>query len=195
MICNVDIQIGALNLVFAIICAFLASARGRNPIGWFLLGLLISCIAFILLIILPDLKEEAQRLQRRDKETRRLREQLKKERHVSDERHRVQRARLEAHDQRLGLDTGEAERRLIDEGLAPPPLTDSDAPPAAGASSPDTLWFHGSGGVQNGPIPEFELRDLLRRRQLDGDTLVWHQGMIDWMPANEVPELRDDLPS
>ena len=46
-------------------------------------------------------------------------------------------------------------------------------------------YYMAKNGQQFGPMEESEL-------QLNGltpDTLVWHEGMAQWLPAAQVPEL------
>ena len=45
------------------------------------------------------------------------------------------------------------------------------------------------GYQRNGPISEFEVIEHLRNGLIPSDTLVWHEGMADWAPASDVPEL------
>jgi hypothetical protein len=47
-------------LLFAFITAVAASARGRNWFGWFLLGMLFSFFALILVLVLPSLNQAAE---------------------------------------------------------------------------------------------------------------------------------------
>ena len=49
----VFVTILVMNLLFAILCAWVAAERGREPFGWFLLGLLLGIIAFIPLAMVP----------------------------------------------------------------------------------------------------------------------------------------------
>lgn len=51
------------------------------------------------------------------------------------------------------------------------------------------IWFHASGGQQKGPFPEAQFRDLIARRIVQSDTLVWAEGMVGWQKAGEVPGL------
>lgn len=50
-------------------------------------------------------------------------------------------------------------------------------------------YFIITNNVQQGP---FSL-DELRQRGIQSDTLVWHEGMADWQPAWQVPELHELL--
>lgn len=47
----------ALWLFFAGLVAWMASARGRDPVVWFFIGLLSSLIGFLVLVFKPNLKE------------------------------------------------------------------------------------------------------------------------------------------
>ena len=50
-------------------------------------------------------------------------------------------------------------------------------------------WFYASEGQQKGPFPEAQLRDLIARGTVRGDTLVWTEGMSGWQKALEIPGL------
>ena len=50
-------------------------------------------------------------------------------------------------------------------------------------------WFYASGGQQQGPYPEAQLRDLITRGMVSADTLVWTEGMSGWQRAGDVPGL------
>ena len=169
---------------FGIVCAVMAPGRGRGAVGWFFIGVATQCLGIVLLLVLPNLKEEEAKQRRREEDQRRLREQLKKERQIADERHGLHRVRLDVHDRALGLDTtpAEAAAQLPD---APPPLP---ALPAQPAPPPEPQWYHAQGGTRQGPVPRTQLRTLWHAGQLDGDTLVWRQGMADWAPFASVRE-------
>jgi len=62
-------------------------------------------------------------------------------------------------------------------GGAPPPL-----PQAAG-------FFVAIGGQQSGPFDMATLQQHVQSGQLTKDTLVWKQGMPNWVAAGQVPEL------
>lgn len=44
-------------------------------------------------------------------------------------------------------------------------------------------WFYVRDGAQSGPVPEDEVLHLIRNGNIDGETLVWADGMADWEPA------------
>ncbi len=103
--------------VFGVICAAVASGRGRSGVAWFFVGFLFVCLGLVVLLALPDVKKEEERHKRQAQENRRLREQIKKERQVADGRHGGVERRLRAHDVALDLDTGGA--ASLEPGTAP----------------------------------------------------------------------------
>jgi hypothetical protein len=52
-----------------------------------------------------------------------------------------------------------------------------------------TLWYYSKMGIQQGPVPEDELRTKIRRGEIGGLNLVWREGMADWLPLAQVSEL------
>lgn len=68
---------------------------------------------------------------------------------------------------------------------AAPPAPPSAAPPPV----PQRQWFLAFGGAAHGPLAESALDGEARAGRLKRDTLVWREGMADWKPASEVPEL------
>ena len=177
----------AINLgvaaIFGIICAVIAAGRGRSAVGWFFVGFFASCIGLILVLVLPDLKKEEEKQRRQSLETRRLQEQLAKERQIADQRHGLVERRLGAHDQALGLDTG-----------APDPLlTNAAAPPALPSSPTGAPWFYARGTERMGPVTAETIRHLLRAKAIDSETLVWRDGMPDWTAVVKTEEFRGDV--
>lgn len=51
-------------------------------------------------------------------------------------------------------------------------------------------WHYGSSAGQHGPVEENELRALIASGNVGPETLVWRDGMSDWLPLGSVPELR-----
>jgi membrane protease subunit (stomatin/prohibitin family) len=67
-------------------------------------------------------------------------------------------------------------------------------PPAAGPAVPpplpqQTRWFVGVGGAQQGPYDESTLSGMVGAGTLSRATLVWREGMANWLPSEQVPEL------
>ena len=164
--------------IFGIICAIIANNRGRSAAGWFFVGLFLDCIGLILVLCLPDLKKEEERDRRRKLEHRRLREQLAKERQVSDSRNTNVERRLGAHDEALGLDTSK------------PPELPSAAPPLQ--ISDDAQWFYARNNERQGPVSAETLRHLKQASAIGDDTLVWCEGMPDWTPLKRAEPFTKD---
>ncbi|MEK7950216.1 GYF domain-containing protein [Luteolibacter soli] len=51
-------------------------------------------------------------------------------------------------------------------------------------------WYYGSSAGQTGPVEEHELRTLIASGGVGPETLVWRDGMKDWLPLQSVPELQ-----
>ncbi len=73
-------------------------------------------------------------------------------------------------------------------------MTMSGALGAARATSPPALpatagYFVAVDGRQQGPYPLEQVAAALGRGEIDGDTLVWTQGMPAWTPAAQVSRL------
>ena len=51
---GVFVAIGSI--IAAIVCAIIAAAKGRNPIGWGILGLFFSILTLIVISIIPSKK-------------------------------------------------------------------------------------------------------------------------------------------
>ena len=47
-------------------------------------------------------------------------------------------------------------------------------------------WFYAKDGRQLGPVSESELGQLLRTGAITADSLVWHDGMAEWLPYRTV---------
>src|SRR5690606_26488238 len=98
----------------------------------------------------------------------------------------------------LGLGMGIAAGQRMAASLgptAPPAASTPPAPPAAAAPvTPPPLpvqdqWFLGVGGQQLGPYDTAGLAAQVSAGTLTATTLVWKQGMAQWTPAGQVPEL------
>ncbi|MCR9244752.1 MAG: DUF4339 domain-containing protein [bacterium] len=174
---DIDIGAGSGGVLFGIICAVIAPGRGRSALAWFFIGLFTSCIGLVILLVLPDLSQQQDTDAKHRKEMRRLREQLKKERQVADSRHQVHADRLDAHDRALGMDTAEP---------LPPPEPEPELPPPPPPAEPsEPMWFFAAVDKQLGPVAESQLRALREGGTIDDDTLVWREGMDDWLPYRD----------
>ncbi len=184
-------------IVFGIVCATVASGRGRSPVGWFFIGFLFSCLGLIVLLVIPDLKVEAARHERLRGENRKLRERLRKDRQIADARHEESQRRLHVHDKALGMDTApelanpEVPKERI--SAAPPP----PVPPAADSTATHDFeaseWYYAEGADRLGPVNFGELRRLWREGTVGATTLVWRESMDDWSALGAIPDLEEAL--
>ena len=51
------------------------------------------------------------------------------------------------------------------------------------------MWYYSQNNQQLGPVSEEQLKSLLSSASLPGSSLVWKEGMTDWKPVTEIPEL------
>lgn len=49
-------------------------------------------------------------------------------------------------------------------------------------------WYYGSSAGQHGPVEENELRAMIASGGVGPQTLVWRDGMRDWVPLQSIPE-------
>jgi hypothetical protein len=49
-------------------------------------------------------------------------------------------------------------------------------------------WYYGLNGKQEGPVEEDEVRAMLASGMINGQTIVWREGMNEWLPMLQVPE-------
>lgn len=52
-----------------------------------------------------------------------------------------------------------------------------------------SIWYFVEGSERRGPIDEAALAQQLQSGALPADTLVWRDGMSDWLPASQISEL------
>ncbi|NWK54018.1 CD225/dispanin family protein [Verrucomicrobiaceae bacterium N1E253] len=50
-------------------------------------------------------------------------------------------------------------------------------------------WYYSQNGAQHGPVPEQELKNLIANQQIRTTDMAWHDGMPNWLPISQVPEL------
>jgi len=132
-----DAAILVINLIVRVICgaiaAAIASHKGRSAVGWFFAGFFIVLLGIIIVACLSNLTVERRRDQYSQQENRRLREQLMQEQIKNEAFRRHAMARLDTHDNQLGVDTRSVVSALPapDGTYATPQLEDlSQAQPA-----------------------------------------------------------------
>jgi hypothetical protein len=193
------------NLVFACACAAIAKSKGRSAVGWFFAGLVITCIGLIIILCLSDEKAAARQREKAGGERRRLREQLRQERMKTEAYRRHTAARLDAHDDSLGVDTrslgglpeghGQQGGNVLPEGSPAADFVHDQGSqpsviPTAGSAAPGSRvkeWFYELGGESRGPVSEAAVRMGLGNGKLEATTLIWREGMPNWQAISEVP--------
>ena len=100
-------------------------------------------------------------------------------------------ARLDQHDESLGVDTRQTAPALTNSQAAPAAnlafSTGEDPPPPTGF--PSENWYVDNNGEQDGPYGWPVIYRRAQQGTLTPETKVWAEGMADWMPASEVPNL------
>lgn len=55
------------------------------------------------------------------------------------------------------------------------------------------MWYFEKGGMQQGPEETESVQQRLQNGELSGNTLVWREGMADWIPLSQVAELNGSM--
>ena len=71
---------------------------------------------------------------------------------------------------------------------APPSLPQIGS--RSGPSMPGALWYYNVAGELYGPVSIFDLRGMISAANLRLDDYVWKEGMPNWLPISQVPELK-----
>jgi len=181
-----------IQLVIITICGFIAAAiansKGRSVVGWFFGGFLLGIVGVIIVAVLPNLKAQREKEEYAERENRRLREQLRQERIKAESFRRHAQARLDTHDEHLGIDSRGAEARLTGPNDRNAGLLEGDSP--GGGST--AHWYYEQSGQAIGPTTAEDIKQQLRGGTLAGQTLVWNESLGDWAPAHAVAEFRGD---
>ena len=48
-------------------------------------------------------------------------------------------------------------------------------------------WYYNENGKPTGPVTLADVQQLFAAGRINGGTLVWHQTLVQWMPAGQVP--------
>lgn len=177
-------------LVFGGIVAAIASSKGRNPVGWFFIGAFFFCIAIIIILVLPNLKEQQAKEQRLEEENRRIREQVRQEQMRLEAFRQQTNNRLDRHDQVLQIDTAPRMESPLGLGGA------AGMPPALPNGAQDDqrpIWFYVKGANRCGPVSLGAMRALFAGGEVNADSLFWRAGLSEWQPGRNVPEIRSLL--
>ena len=47
-------------------------------------------------------------------------------------------------------------------------------------------WYYAVGGRQQGPVDDAQLDAMLQSGQINQDTLIWRDGMANWLPLRQA---------
>lgn len=56
-------------------------------------------------------------------------------------------------------------------------------------------WYYAKNGNQNGPLPTEDMKDRIAMGEISPTDLAWTEGMADWMPVSQIPELKVEAPA
>jgi membrane protease subunit (stomatin/prohibitin family) len=87
----------------------------------------------------------------------------------------------------LGIAVGQRVAGSITPGQGQPPPAAAGPPPLPAQAQ----WYAGIGGQQQGPFDLNALAAQVRGGAITPATLVWKQGLSQWVPAQQVPELAE----
>lgn len=57
------------------------------------------------------------------------------------------------------------------------------------------MWYFMQGGQQTGPISDADFRQMIASGQVNALTMIWKEGMANWVQAGSVPELAGAFPT
>jgi hypothetical protein len=186
----------AFLVVPAIICATIASSRGRSAVGWFFACFFLNLfsfpigtiIALVLVSVLPNLKKQRYKEEHGESERRRLREQLRQERMKSEALRHHATGRLDTHDRALDLDT-----RQDSPVLEPAPDREEHALPAGAGPEEDRptddsepRWYYARDGNTHGPFTAAQMKHMREEGVVGSDCWVLPVGASEWTPLDDV---------
>ncbi|MFT5031736.1 MAG: hypothetical protein ACI9VS_004206 [Candidatus Binatia bacterium] len=185
-----------LQIGFGALCAALAHSRGRTPVGWFFIGFFLSCIGLIIILVLPNVKEEEAKHAALDDANRSLRERLRQEQMKNEAFRQHAAQRLDAHDRQLDVDTRQTGDFIGDSENQPLQLGADDDGSAADDPIVDAApdWYFVENGGRVGPHSRAEMVQLIQNGRLVPATQVWCEDLEGWMPLSQTPHFQSDLP-
>jgi len=63
--------------------------------------------------------------------------------------------------------------------------------PLSGDAAGDMAdWFYGKDNTQHGPVSDLEIRTLITSGEIQAETIIWREGMTDWLPLKDVQEFQ-----
>lgn len=185
-------------LIFALICgiltAVLANHKGRSVVGWFFLGFFFGIFGLIAILVGSNKKEQREREEQLQLETKRLQEQLRQERLKNEAFRAHTQSRLDTHDQALQLDTRQTSPALLAGSPEVFPQVNGGAAknlPEISPLEPATLskaWFYYANEKVVGPYSLEQLKTFVGAGSMDPRTAVCPEGDNNWMPLQQVLE-------
>ena len=55
-------------------------------------------------------------------------------------------------------------------------------------------WFYAKNGSQQGPLSTEDMKSRIAMGEIGPDDLAWCEGMSDWMPIGQIPQLKIEPP-
>jgi len=181
-----------IRVIIAAICGAIASSKGRNVVGWVVLGFLFEIIPLIIVACLPNLRTQREKEVYIASENRRLREQLRQEQIKGETFRQHAAARLDAHDERLQINTRSLGPQLAATSEHTNQLS-AGASPADDSQDPEASWYYSSNGATFGPVPESKISELIRNKSIIENTLIWSESLTEWQPAGQVQQFTLDF--
>ena len=189
-------------LVCGVISAAIASSKGRSAVGWFFGGVFLGLIGIIIIACLSNLNEERNRRNYVDWQQRRTQEQIYQEQVKNQAFQQYTAARLDQHDQHLGLNTRPANQNLTyGDGGNQNYLPGQGQAVASGFQQPQAntqaaAWHViDSTNQRLGPLSIQQITSLINEQRLTRSSLAWSQIKNAWCPISEVQELADLFPN
>jgi hypothetical protein len=199
-------------IIMGIIAACIASAKGRNVVGWFFGGALLGLIGVIIVACLSNRKDEDRRNQHASRERRLLREQLHQERLKNQAFQQYTGARLAEHDKVLEIDTSSHQAlpnlqpvdapnlgasggndelgRLVDATAASASVNQPQTPPTPGQNQAPQ-WFVYMNNERYDPVGTEKVMEMILNGHVTSSAHVWTEGMTDPVPIFTVPAFTD----
>lgn len=182
--------------IAGIICALIASSKGRNAIGWFFVGFFFGIFGVIVALVASNIKAREEKELALVNENRRLQEQIHQERIKLEQFRTHAQKRLDTHDGILNIDTrhvlneSDYSKQPIlnaqpesDQSPVPiPPTIESPTPKAI----PEEGWYYQEVESAVGPFDRRTILSYLRMGRISLDTNVWHESIKNWTPANQI---------
>lgn len=192
-------------LVFGGICSAIANSKGRSALGWFFAGFFLGCIGLVIVLCLSNEREKRAQWESQNVENRRLQQQLRQEQMKSESLRQHTLARLDKHDDVLGIDTRQSAPQLeMDSKPRDPfaPISQMERPPSQPKYEPESeseasaesvayanpvsvekdpaddeqIWYYEYGGTERGPVSVNELIKLKSISVLHENSHVREEG-------------------